>query len=131
MPELGPSYVPLPDASESWGPGVSVPSNVSSPSSSANTDEYGGAYIPTSIPAPMMEARSVPAKMDYDDVDSGKQRTPTAYVQRNPETLTTQSADAGYPLSHHRSQVGANGYLPHEPWNMYPALYYQQQPSAH
>ncbi|EEY18190.1 conserved hypothetical protein [Verticillium alfalfae VaMs.102] len=78
MPELGPSYVPLPDASESWGPGVSVPSNVSSPSSSANTDEYGGAYIPTSIPAPMMEARSVPAKMDYDDVDSGKQRTPTA-----------------------------------------------------
>ncbi|RBQ64575.1 hypothetical protein VDGD_21763 [Verticillium dahliae] len=47
--------------------------------------------------------------MDYDDVDS----------------------DAGYPLSHHRSQVGANGYLPHEPWNMYPALYYQQQPSAH
>ncbi|PNH35341.1 hypothetical protein VD0002_g10119 [Verticillium dahliae] len=109
MPELGPSYVPLPDASESWGPGVSVPSNVSSPSSSANTDEYGGAYIPTSIPAPMMEARSVPAKMDYDDVDS----------------------DAGYPLSHHRSQVGANGYLPHEPWNMYPALYYQQQPSAH
>ncbi|OLN81157.1 hypothetical protein CCHL11_09525 [Colletotrichum chlorophyti] len=74
MQELGSSYVPMPDASESWGPGipVSVPSTVSSPSSSANTDEYGAGYIPTSVPAPMMDARSIPAKMnDYDDVDSG------------------------------------------------------------
>ncbi|KAK1717135.1 hypothetical protein BDP67DRAFT_542375 [Colletotrichum lupini] len=73
MQELGPSYVPMPDASESWGPGipVSVPSTVSSPSSSANTDEYGAGYIPTSVPAPMMDARSIPAKMsEYDDVDS-------------------------------------------------------------
>ncbi|KAI8248633.1 hypothetical protein K4K56_010795 [Colletotrichum sp. SAR 10_98] len=72
MQELGPSYVPMPDASESWGPGipVSVPSTVSSPSSSANTDEYGAGYIPTSVPAPMMDARSIPSKMEYDDVDS-------------------------------------------------------------
>jgi hypothetical protein len=59
MAELGPSYVPLPDnANETWAPAVpfSVPSSVSSPSSSANTDDYGAlAYIPTSIPAPMME----------------------------------------------------------------------------
>ncbi|KZL68011.1 bZIP transcription factor, partial [Colletotrichum tofieldiae] len=76
MQELGPSYVPMPDASESWGPGipVSVPSTVSSPSSSANTDEYGAGYIPTSVPAPMMDARSIPAKMDYDDVDSVPRR---------------------------------------------------------
>ncbi|KAE9572894.1 hypothetical protein CGMCC3_g11107 [Colletotrichum fructicola] len=81
MQELGPSYVPMPDASESWGPGipVSVPSTVSSPSSSANTDEYGAGYIPTSVPAPMMDARSIPSKMEYDDVDS----------------------DAGYPHNHH------------------------------
>ncbi|KAK6216746.1 bZIP transcription factor [Colletotrichum tabaci] len=89
MQELGPSYVPMPDASESWGPGipVSVPSTVSSPSSSANTDEYGAGYIPTSVPAPMMDARSIPAKMDYDDVDS----------------------DAGYPHNHsmgHHQQPG-------------------------
>ncbi|WYZ41931.1 hypothetical protein EsH8_V_000826 [Colletotrichum jinshuiense] len=76
MQELGPSYVPMPDASESWGPGipVSVPSTVSSPSSSANTDEYGAGYIPTSVPAPMMDARSIPSKMDYDDVDSVSRR---------------------------------------------------------
>jgi len=78
MAELGPSYVPLPDTTtETWAPAVpvSVSSSVSSPSSSANTDEYGApAYIPTSIPAPLMDARSVPAKMDYDDVDSGESR---------------------------------------------------------
>ncbi|OBR07880.1 BZIP transcription factor [Colletotrichum higginsianum IMI 349063] len=104
MQELGPSYVPMPDASESWGPGipVSVPSTVSSPSSSANTDEYGAGYIPTSVPAPMMDARSIPAKMDYDDVDSGGWSPLHAVVglQRNSETLTTQSLDAGYPHNH-------------------------------
>ncbi|GJC85251.1 hypothetical protein ColLi_08089 [Colletotrichum liriopes] len=82
MQELGPSYVPMPDASESWGPGipVSVPSTVSSPSSSANTDEYGAGYIPTSVPAPMMDARSIPAKMDYDDVDSVVELVPNSSV---------------------------------------------------
>ncbi|KAK0374024.1 hypothetical protein CLIM01_08628 [Colletotrichum limetticola] len=106
MQELGPSYVPMPDASESWGPGipVSVPSTVSSPSSSANTDEYGAGYIPTSVPAPMMDARSILAKMsEYDDVDSGKLSSlcPVVGLQRNSETLTTQLLDAGYPHSHH------------------------------
>lgn len=122
MPELGPSYVPLPDSSAHWDHGVpAVPSNVSSPSSSANTDEYGAAYIPTSIPAPILDARSIPTsaiatKMEFDEVDS----------------------DVGYPLSHHNSHGhssssnSSSGFLPHEPWNMYPtALYFQQQPSAH
>ncbi|CCF44682.1 hypothetical protein CH063_14003, partial [Colletotrichum higginsianum] len=118
MQELGPSYVPMPDASESWGPGipVSVPSTVSSPSSSANTDEYGAGYIPTSVPAPMMDARSIPAKMDYDDVDS----------------------DAGYPHNHsmgHHQQVPMShhqSYLHHQQsWNSYPTPVYYQQPSAH
>ncbi|TDZ35172.1 hypothetical protein C8035_v009899 [Colletotrichum spinosum] len=114
MQELGPSYVPMPDASESWGPGipVSVPSTVSSPSSSANTDEYGAGYIPTSVPAPMMDARSIPAKMEYDDVDS----------------------DAGYPHPHshamghhhhhhhpHQVPMAHQSYLPHQQsWNSYP-----------
>ncbi|WDK20769.1 bZIP transcription factor [Colletotrichum graminicola] len=119
MQELGPSYVPMPDASESWGPGipVSVPSTVSSPSSSANTDEYGTGYIPTSVPAPMMDARSIPAKMDYDEVDS----------------------DAGYPHNHsigHHQQVPMShhhqSYLHHQQsWNSYPTPVYYQQPSAH
>ncbi|WQF89082.1 Putative basic-leucine zipper domain superfamily [Colletotrichum destructivum] len=89
MQELGPSYVPMPDASESWGPGipVSVPSTVSSPSSSANTDEYGAGYIPTSVPAPMMDARSIPAKMDYDDVDSVPRRwIPSQPLNGSPST---------------------------------------------
>ncbi|GKT90480.1 hypothetical protein Ct61P_08330 [Colletotrichum tofieldiae] len=59
---------------------VSVPSTVSSPSSSANTDEYGAGYIPTSVPAPMMDARSIPAKMDYDDVDSVVELVPNSSV---------------------------------------------------
>ncbi|KAK1579530.1 uncharacterized protein LY79DRAFT_592810 [Colletotrichum navitas] len=82
MQELGPSYVPMPDASESWGPGipVSVPSTVSSPSSSANTDEYGAGYIPTSVPAPMMDARSIPSKLDYDEVDSVVELVPNSSV---------------------------------------------------
>ncbi|ROT35297.1 hypothetical protein SODALDRAFT_316651 [Sodiomyces alkalinus F11] len=91
MPELGPSYVPVPEATEPWGHGVpGVPSAVSSPSSSANTDEYGAAaaYIPTSIPAPLLDARSVPnagaaaaaaatatgGPLDFEEVDSGKQQ---------------------------------------------------------
>nr|XP_036584933.1 uncharacterized protein CTRU02_04902 [Colletotrichum truncatum]KAF6794701.1 hypothetical protein CTRU02_04902 [Colletotrichum truncatum] len=117
MQELGPSYVPMPDASESWGPGipVSVPSTVSSPSSSANTDEYGAGYIPTSVPAPMMDARSIPAKMEYDDVDS----------------------DAGYPHNHHpmghqQVPMAHQSYLHHQQsWNTYPTPVYYQQPSAH
>ncbi|OHW99426.1 bZIP transcription factor [Colletotrichum incanum] len=129
MQELGPSYVPMPDASESWGPGipVSVPSTVSSPSSSANTDEYGAGYIPTSVPAPMMDARSIPAKMDYDDVDSGGWSPLHAVVglQRNSETLTTQFLDAGYPHNHsmgHHQQVPMShhhqSYLHHQQsWN--------------
>lgn len=111
MAELGPSYVPLPDTpTETWAPAVpvSVPSSVSSPSSSANTDEYGApAYIPTSIPNPMMDARSVPSKMEYDDVDS----------------------EPGYPPSHSQGAI-SEPYLPHEPWNTYQtAIYYH--PSAH
>lgn len=78
MAELGPSYVPLPDTTtETWAPAVpvSVSSSVSSPSSSANTDEYGApSYIPTSNPSSLIDARSVPGKMDYDDLDSGKHR---------------------------------------------------------
>ncbi|KAK1715064.1 uncharacterized protein BDZ83DRAFT_655862 [Colletotrichum acutatum] len=92
MQELGPSYVPMPDASESWGPGipVSVPSTVSSPSSSANTDEYGAGYIPTSVPAPMMDARSIPGKMsEYDDVDSvaGSHLSSSSVVSSSPAVV--------------------------------------------
>lgn len=140
MQELGPSYVPMPDASESWGPGipVSVPSTVSSPSSSANTDEYGAGYIPTSVPAPMMDARSIPTKMDYEDVDSGGCSSCMRWLgQRNSETLTTQFLDAGYPHHHHAMghqhvPMAHQSYLPHQQsWNTYPTPVYYQQPSAH
>ncbi|KAH7009023.1 hypothetical protein EDB80DRAFT_872799 [Ilyonectria destructans] len=60
-------------------------------------------------PAPMMEARSVPNKMDYDDVDDSK---------------------AGYTLLPHQHPHGQGSvsepYLPHEPWNTYQPVYYQQ-----
>ncbi|CAI0642938.1 unnamed protein product [Colletotrichum noveboracense] len=102
MQELGPSYVPMPDASESWGPGipVSVPSTVSSPSSSANTDEYGAGYIPTSVPAPMMDARSIPSKMEYDDVDSVSRRwLPAQPSSHGPPTRSHGSSSSVIPPS--------------------------------
>ncbi|KAF6819503.1 hypothetical protein CSOJ01_01246 [Colletotrichum sojae] len=115
MQELGSSYVPMPDASESWGPGipVSVPSTVSSPSSSANTDEYGAGYIPTSVPAPMMDARSIPAKMEYDDVDSASRRWISSQPRHRPPTgahtssaVSSSSAVVEY-LSNSRSLLPA------------------------
>jgi hypothetical protein len=84
--EFGPSYMSMLDGREPWTPNmaVSVPSTVSSPSSCGNPDEYG-AYIPTSVPASMIDGMSSTAatrlngkdvKMEYDDVDSGERPFP-------------------------------------------------------
>ncbi|KAF9882428.1 hypothetical protein CkaCkLH20_00464 [Colletotrichum karsti] len=114
MQELGPSYVPMPDASESWGPGipVSVPSTVSSPSSSANTDEYGAGYIPTSVPAPMMDSRSIPAKMEYDDVDSVSRRWIPSQPHNGPPATRTHPASVISPSSAVVEYVSNPGVLP-------------------
>ncbi|KAH8878624.1 hypothetical protein GQ53DRAFT_673750 [Thozetella sp. PMI_491] len=118
---FGASYLPTPEPCESWqsvGPQVSntsVPSVVSSPSSSAgNPDEYVPGYIPTSMPSSMMESTSAPppsipcldgSKAEYDDVDS----------------------DAGYPQPH---VPHPPAYLQQQSWSMYPpTTYYPQSPA--
>ena len=83
--DLDHSYMPPPplDSCEPWGSGIpcSVPSTVSSPTSSGNTEDYGSAYIPTSAPAPMAERipsssvvclRPREPNMEFDDMRPGK-----------------------------------------------------------
>ncbi|KAF4976832.1 hypothetical protein FZEAL_6573 [Fusarium zealandicum] len=82
LPDYGQQYVPLPNNCESWASTVPcpVPSNVSSPSSSA--DDYSAGYIPTSVPASMLPSNNTSSssisavghhkdviKMEYDDLD--------------------------------------------------------------
>ncbi|KAH8684171.1 hypothetical protein BGZ61DRAFT_550048 [Ilyonectria robusta] len=80
LPDYGQQYVPLPNNCESWANTVPVPSNVSSPSSSADTDGYGAGYIPTSVPTSMLPSNNTSTssisavghkdiKMEYEDVD--------------------------------------------------------------
>ncbi|KAM0550798.1 hypothetical protein ACHAPJ_008661 [Fusarium lateritium] len=84
LPDYGQQYVPLSNNCESWASTVScpVPSNVSSPSSSA--DDYSAGYIPTSVPTSLLPSNNTSSssisavghghkdviKMEYDDVDS-------------------------------------------------------------
>ncbi|CEI66558.1 unnamed protein product [Fusarium venenatum] len=84
IPDYGHQYVPLPTNCESWANTVScpVPSNVSSPSSSA--DDYSAGYIPTSVPTSLLPSNNTSSssigaighshkdviKMEYEDVDS-------------------------------------------------------------
>ncbi|OBS28686.1 hypothetical protein FPOA_02624 [Fusarium poae] len=117
IPDYGQQYVPLPTNCESWANTVScpVPSNVSSPSSSA--DDYSAGYIPTSVPTSLLPSNNTSSssigavghghkdviKMEYEDVDSH---------------------DAGYRLSNPSMQpVSPHTYMAQQQqpaWNMYP-----------
>ncbi|KAH7132829.1 bZIP transcription factor, partial [Dactylonectria macrodidyma] len=114
LPDYSQQYVPLPNNCESWANTVPVPSNVSSPSSSANTDDYGAGYIPTSVPASMLPSNNTSTssisvvgghkdiKMEYEDVDH--HGAPNPYMQQQ----------------QHQQPA----------WNMYPAVYYPQAQSS-
>lgn len=76
----GYSHIPTPEPSEPWSTSipVTVPSTVSSPSSSGPMEEYG--YIPPSLPA-LIDGITVPAttgvpyqnEVEFEEgVDSGK-----------------------------------------------------------
>ncbi|KAH6980479.1 hypothetical protein EDB80DRAFT_825879 [Ilyonectria destructans] len=117
LPDYGQQYVPLPNNCTSWANTVPVPSNVSGPSSAANTDDDGARSIPTSVPASMLPSNntsSTGAVGDYRD----------------------KNIKMGYDVDHHgapfclanQSMQGVpNTYLQHRqqsPWNMSSALYY-------
>ncbi|GKU20631.1 hypothetical protein FLAG1_06295 [Fusarium langsethiae] len=118
IPDYGQQqYVPLPTNCESWASTVPcpVPSNVSSPSSSA--DDYSAGYIPTSVPTSLLPSNNTSSssigavghshkdviKMEYEDVDSH---------------------DTGYRLSNPSMQpVSPHTYMAQQQqsaWNMYP-----------
>lgn len=81
-----PPYDSMGSSGEPWSSTVSctVPSTVSSPSSSGATDELGSAYFPTSAPTSLLDRSGIPSsmnsptasclngKMGYDDMKSGE-----------------------------------------------------------
>jgi len=83
-----PPYDSMGSSGEPWSSTVSctVPSTVSSPSSSGATDELGSAYFPTSAPTSLLDRSGIPSsmnsptasclngKMGYDDMKSGELR---------------------------------------------------------
>jgi hypothetical protein len=82
LPEYGPGYVPFPNRCEPWTsqvPATSVPSNVSSPSSSV-ADELSASYMTTSAPTTMMHSPSGAVLPSHDDIkleyDDGMQHNP-------------------------------------------------------
>jgi hypothetical protein len=153
LPDYGQQYVPLPNNCESWASTVPcpVPSNVSSPSSSA--DDYSAGYIPTSVPASMLPSNNTSTssinavghkdviKMEYEEVDHhGTIPQGLPDVRLGEEANHAQCLDAGFRLSnpslppatphtymqqqhHHQHQQPA--------WNMYPVYYPQAQSSVH
>ncbi|KAK8126801.1 uncharacterized protein PG998_002560 [Apiospora kogelbergensis] len=83
-----PPYDSMGSSGEPWSSTVSctVPSTVSSPSSSGATDELGSAYFPTSAPTSLLDRSGIPSsmnsptasclngKMGYDDMKSVRSR---------------------------------------------------------
>ncbi|KAM6524668.1 hypothetical protein FALCPG4_010276 [Fusarium falciforme] len=131
LPDYGQQYVPLPNNCESWANTVPcpVPSNVSSPSSSA--DDYSAGYIPTSVPASMLPSNNTSTssinavghkdviKMEYEEVDhhdAGFRLSNPSLPPATPHTYMQQQ-------HHHQHQQPA--------WNMYPVYYPQAQSSVH
>ncbi|KAG7403606.1 hypothetical protein Forpe1208_v016285 [Fusarium oxysporum f. sp. rapae] len=116
IPDYGQQYVPHPNNCESWASTVlcSVPSNVSSPSSSA--DDYSASYIPTSVPTSLLPSYNTSSssislghahkdviKTEYEDVDShgtATQQYPAiSHSLSRQETNHAQCLDAGFCLS--------------------------------
>ncbi|KAI5458898.1 hypothetical protein BGZ63DRAFT_267952 [Mariannaea sp. PMI_226] len=135
LPEYSAQYLPLPNNCETWANTVPIPSNVSSPTSSANTDDYSTGYIPTSVPASMLPSNNTSSsnisavgqghkdvKLEYEDVDHDAAfRLSNPVLQAAPHTYMTQQQP---PQTHHQHQV-------QQPqWNMYPGVYYPQAQSS-
>jgi hypothetical protein len=132
LPDYSPqSYVPLPNC-EPWSSQV-VSSTVSSPTSSAaNPDEYGAAYIPTSVPSSMLPSNNSSSsnvtlsstksvKAEFDDVASNDAfRVSSAPLPSSiPSTYMQQTQHQAHHAQHQ------------QPWNMYPMYYPQLQSPVH
>ncbi|KUI59058.1 AP-1-like transcription factor [Cytospora mali] len=140
----GYSHIPTPEPSEPWTTSipVTVPSAVSSPSSSGPMEEYG--YIPPSLPA-LIDGITVPAtavpyqnEVEYEDgVDSGENDSNAAL--RYPPVTTncgsqpdTYLIEQGFPKPSSNHVAMTNSYpIHHQPqqWGSMYGVYYPQSPS--
>ncbi|KAB5515267.1 hypothetical protein GE09DRAFT_1179594 [Coniochaeta sp. 2T2.1] len=106
VPGFGSPYIPTSEPCEPWTPGMNyAPSVVSSPTSSVgNGDDYATGYIPTSMPASMMDGGAVMSQTSAPCLDKH------------------QSA---YPQPPNGQQGPC---LPQQSWLLYPT-YYPQSPA--
>lgn len=114
----GYSHIPTPEPTEPWAASipVTVPSTVSSPSSSGPIEDYG--YMPTSVPAPLMDGVPVaPTSAPYhndveyeDGVDSGKNDSITQPYNFTRPPVTTNCGSR--PDTLYRSRFPQTGFKP-------------------
>ncbi|KAH7112220.1 hypothetical protein B0J13DRAFT_515929 [Dactylonectria estremocensis] len=75
LPDYSQQYVPLLSTYESWTNTIPfpLPSNISSPSSSADTDDYNAGYIPASVPTSMLpfNNNTIVNALSYEDIKLG------------------------------------------------------------
>ncbi|KAJ4176434.1 hypothetical protein NW759_017042 [Fusarium solani] len=154
LPHYSQQYVPPPNNCESWASTVScpVPSNVLSPSSSA--DDYNAGHISINVPTPILPSNNTSSssisavchkgvvKMQYDDVGHHgtiPQGLPLPDARPGEEVGLPQCLDAGFRLSNPPLQPGTPHSHPcmshhqqqQSAWNMYPMYYPQAQSSVH
>ncbi|KAK8139077.1 hypothetical protein PG984_002457 [Apiospora sp. TS-2023a] len=113
-----PPYDSMGSSGEPWSSTVSctVPSTVSSPSSSGATDELGSAYFPTSAPTSLLDRSGIPSSMNSPTASclNGKM----GYDDMKSDLGCTQINVLPMPPAYHQPP----------PWNMYP-MYYQGSPA--
>lgn len=118
LPDYSQQYVPLPNNCETWASTVPNPvhSTVSSPSSSAQADDYSATYMPTSMPNAMLPSNATAAqkaiKMEYDSDDA------RFHMANPPVPNLTSAAYLQHEPQHQQQQ---------QPWTMYPVYYTHQQ----
>ncbi|KAJ4137857.1 hypothetical protein NW754_001501 [Fusarium falciforme] len=148
LPDYSQQYVPLPNSCESWASTIScpVPSNASSPSSSA--DNYSASCIPISVPTSILPSnisamcRKGVVKTEYDNAGyhgTIPQGLPLSGARPSKEVNHPQYPDARFRLSNPPLQPGtphSQPYMAHHQqqqsvWNVYPIYYPQAQSSIH
>ncbi|KAI9900124.1 hypothetical protein N3K66_004386 [Trichothecium roseum] len=141
LPDYAPSYMPFPSNCETWAATVhtSIPSTVSSPSSSANTDDYT-AYMPTSAPNSMLPSPSTAGlsapDVDFEDSNDARFRYNTGSVRGhdgNRRSHNGASPMGPMPTTMGHIQQPPTHHYPHHPssYNIHPALFPPAQPSVY
>ncbi|KAH7112002.1 hypothetical protein EDB81DRAFT_848930 [Dactylonectria macrodidyma] len=134
-------HIPLPNNCESWANTVPcpIPSNISSPSSSANTDDYNAGYIPTSVPISMPPSNNSNTnvnalshkdiKLEYKEVES--HGTGPHRLGKPEDANHSPFPEAGFRLSNPPMPPPHPSYMqPLQLWNVYPVYYPPAQSSV-